>query len=128
MSVVSMDQWVLDLFRAVDAMDAATLAKAFTEDGTFRFGNNPPAVGREQIEQNASGFFAMIGGLSHEITGVWSGTWAGGDVKSVEAEVTYTRQDGTRTQPVPCVSTMRLEGDQIKDYRIFIDVAPVFAP
>jgi hypothetical protein len=70
----------------------------------------------------------MIGGLSHEITGVWSGSWEGGEVKSVEAAVTYTRQDGTRTQPLPATSTLRMEGERIKDYRIFIDVAPLFAP
>ena len=84
-------------------------------------------MGREQIEQNVSGFFSMIGGLSHDIIGVWSGTWKGGEVKSVEAEVTYTRQDGTRTQPLPVTSTLRIEGDQIKAYRIFMDVAPLFA-
>jgi hypothetical protein len=84
-------------------------------------------VGREQVEENVSGFFSMIGGLSHEIIGVWSGTWEGGEVKSVEAEVTYTRQDGTRTQPLPVTSTLRIEDDQIKAYRIFMDVAPLFA-
>jgi ketosteroid isomerase-like protein len=127
MSVMAVDQWMLDLFRAVDAMDASTFAKAFAEDGTFRFGNSEPVVGREQVEENVSGFFSMIGGLSHEIIGVWSGTWEGGEVKSVEAEVTYTRQDGTRTQPLPVTSTLRIEDDQIKAYRIFMDVAPLFA-
>jgi hypothetical protein len=69
----------------------------------------------------------MIGGLSHEITGVWSGSWEGGEVKSVEAEVTYTRKDGTRTQALPVTSTVRMDGDRIKDFRIFMDVSPLFA-
>ena len=125
---MAVDQWVLDFFRAVDAMDASTVAKAFADDGVFQFGNSDPAVGRERVQQNISGFFSMIGGLSHEITGVWSGSWEGGEVKSVEAAVTYTRQDGTRTQPLPATSTLRMEGERIKDYRIFIDVAPLFAP
>jgi ketosteroid isomerase-like protein len=128
MTVKTVDQWVLDFFRVVDAMDAPTLTEAFTEDATFRFGNNPPAVGRGQVEQAVSAFFSMIEGLSHEITGVWSGTWEGGEVTSVEAEVTYSRQDGTRTQPLPVTSTLRREGDQIRDYRIFMDVAPLFVP
>jgi ketosteroid isomerase-like protein len=124
----TMDQRVVDLFSAIDAMDASTVAKAFAEDGTFRFGNTQTAVGREQVEASMTGFFALIGGLRHEITGVWSGTWEGGEVTSVEAEVTYTRQDGSRTQPLPVTSTLRRDGDQIKDYRIFMDVAPLFAP
>ena len=69
----------------------------------------------------------MIGGLSHQIIGVWSGAWEGGEVKSVEAEVTYTRRNGTRTQPLPVTSTLRLQDDQIKDYRIFMDLGPLFA-
>jgi hypothetical protein len=47
-------------------------------------------------------------------------------VKSVEAEVIYARKDGTRTPPLPVTSTLRLQGDLIKDYRIFMDVAPLF--
>jgi ketosteroid isomerase-like protein len=125
--VMAMDQWVADVFRAIDSMDAATFANAFTEDGTFRFGNSEPAVGRLQVEQSVSGFFSMLGGLSHKITGVWSGNWEGGEVVSVEAEVTYTRKDGTLTQALPATSTLRMEGDRIKDYRAFVDISPLFA-
>ena len=127
MNVVLVDQWLQDLFRSIDAMDAPTFARAYSEDGAFRFGNSDPALGREQVERAASGFFSMIGGLSHQIIGVWSGTWEGGEVKSVEAEVTYTRHNGTRTQPLPVTSTLRLQDDQIKDYRIFMDLGPLFA-
>jgi ketosteroid isomerase-like protein len=126
MSVMVVDQWVADLFRAIDSMDAATFANAFTDDGTFRFGNGEPAVGRQQVEQSVSGFFSMLGGLSHQVTGVWSGSWEAGEVRSVEAEVTYTRKDGSLTQALPATSTLRMEGDRIKDYRIFADISPLF--
>lgn len=126
MSVMTADRSVVDLFRAVDSMDAAAFAKAFTEDGTLRFGNNEAVVGRRQLEHSLSSFFSMIGGLSHEIRGVWSGSWEGGEVKSVESEVTYTRKDGTVTQPLPVTSTLRMQGGLIKDYRIFMDVSPLF--
>ena len=127
MGVTPSDQWVVDFFRAIDSMDVSTLTKAFAEEGTFRFGNSEPAVGQQQVEQSLSGFFSMIGGLSHEITGVWSGDWEGGEVKIVEAEVTYTRKDGTVIQALPVTSTIRLEGDRIKDYRVFMDPSPLFA-
>jgi hypothetical protein len=115
------------LFETIDAMDAAGLAAYFTHDGSFRFGNAEPAVGREAVEQAAGGFFAAIGGLSHHITGVWAGGWEHGAVKSVEADVTYTRKDGSRTAPLPVTSTLRMKGDLIRDYRIFIDVSPLFS-
>ena len=72
MNAAVLDQWVVNLFRTIDSMDAPTFAKAFAEDGTFRFGNNEPAMGQTQVEQNVSGFFSMISGLSHKIIGVWS--------------------------------------------------------
>jgi ketosteroid isomerase-like protein len=127
MSVMTVDQSVADLFRAIDSMDAATFANAFAEDGTFRFGNSEPVVGRLQVEQSVSGFFSMLGGLSHQITGVWSGNWEGGEVISVEAEVTYTRKDGTLTPALPATSTLRMAGDRIQDYRAFVDISPLFA-
>jgi ketosteroid isomerase-like protein len=120
------DHWVLDYFRAIDSKDLPTVATAFAEDGTFRFGNSEPAVGRQQVEQAIRGFNTTIGGLRHDITGVWSGAWEGGEVKIVEARVTYTRKDGTRTEPLPVVSTLRMRGDRIQDYRIFMDIAPLF--
>ena len=127
MSVTAVDQWVTDLFRAIDNMDAGTFANAFTEDGTFRFGNSEPVVGRVHVEQSVSEFFSMLGGLSHHVTGVWSGNWEGGEVISVEADVTYTRKDGTLPQAIPATSTMRMDGDRIKDYRAFVDISPLFA-
>jgi hypothetical protein len=48
-------------------------------------------------------------------------------VKSVEAEIVYTRKDGSRTPPLPSTSTIRLKGDLIQDYRIFMDLAPLFS-
>jgi ketosteroid isomerase-like protein len=127
MTVVAVDQRVTDLFRAIDNMDAGTFANAFTEDGSFRFGNSEPVVGRLQVQQGVSEFFSILGGLSHHVTGVWSGSWEGGDVISVEADVTYTRKDGTLTQAIPATSTLRMEGDRIKDYRAFVDISPLFA-
>ena len=120
--------YVADLFHAVDALNATAFAERFTEDGTFRFGNNPPAVGRRQIAESVAGFFSMIGGLKHAIVGVWSGTWEGGAVTSVETTVTYRRKDATVTDALPVTSTLRMRGDLIADFRVFADISPVFAP
>ena len=119
--------YVADLFHAVDALNAAAFAERFAEDGTFRFGNGPAAVGRRQIEESVAGFFSTIGGLKHEILGVWSGTWEGGAVTSVETTVTYRRKDATVTDAIPVTSTLRMRGDLIADFRVFADISPVFA-
>jgi hypothetical protein len=125
--MISTQHYVADLFDAVDALDAAAFAERFTEDGTFRFGNAPPAAGRKHIEESVAGFFSAIGGLKHQIVGVWSGAWEGGAVISVETTVTYRRKDATVTDPIPANSTLRMRGDRIADFRVFADISPLFA-
>ena len=124
---MTVDPWIVDLFSTIDDMDTAGFADVFAEDATFRFGNSDPAVGRQEIKQAVAGFFSMLDGLTHQITGVWKGHWEGGRVTSVETAVTYTRNDGSVVGPLPATSTIRLDGEEIQDYRIFMDIAPVFA-
>jgi hypothetical protein len=125
--MTSTQHYVADLFDAVDALDATAFAARFTEDGTFRFGNAPAAVGRRQIAESVAGFFSTIGGLKHQILGVWSGAWEGGAVTSVETTVTYRRKDATVTDAIPVTSTLRMRGNLIADFRVFADISPVFA-
>jgi hypothetical protein len=120
--------FVTDLFDAVDALDAAAFAHRFAEDGSFRFANALPVVGRRQIEESVAGFFSILGGIRHDIVGVWSGAWEGGDVTSVETLVVYTRQDATLTDPIAATSTLRMQGGLIKDFRTFADISPLFTP
>lgn len=126
--MTSTQHYVANLFDAVDGLDATAFAERFTEDGTFRFGNGPAVVGRQQIKESVAGFFSTIGGLKHEIVGVWSGAWEGGAVTSVETTVTYRRKDATVTDAIPVTSTLRMRGDLIADFRVFADISPVFAP
>jgi hypothetical protein len=120
------DKWVVDFFKSIDEMDVAGFAKAFTEDGMFRFANGEAVVGPRHVEQSLAGFYGTIAGLKHEITGIWTGRWEEGEVKSVEAGVTYTRKDGSVTKPIPVTTTIRFRGLLIKDYRIFMDISPLF--
>jgi hypothetical protein len=123
----SIEVYVAHLFDAVDSLNATAFAERFAEDGTFRFGNAPAVVGRQQIAESVAGFFSTIGGLQHQIVGVWSGGWEGGAVTSVETTVTYRRTDATVTDALPVTSTLRMRGDLIADFRVFADISPVFA-
>ena len=74
-------------------------------------------------------FFASLAGVSHEVLGVWTGTWSGGNVVSVESEVTYARLDGSRVGPLPVTSTVRLTvRGTVARYQIYIDPTPLSAP
>ncbi len=115
--------FVAPLFRSIDAMDADRFASFLTRDAVFRFGNGPEVRGSDAIRATVAGFFGMIAGLEHRITDTWSqpGTVI------CRGEVTYTRKDGTKLT-VPFADVFEMRGDQVGDYRIYMDVSALFSP
>ncbi len=110
------------VFADVDRMDAKAFASHLSEDCVLRFGNADELVGREAIEEGIDGLFASIKGLSHRIVG----EWALGETEIVEVDVTYTRLDDDAVT-LPAVVVGRRGGDLFDEYRIYVDLAPVYA-
>jgi ketosteroid isomerase-like protein len=119
---MEISEWARRLFATIDRMDAHAFASYLTEDGVFRFANQPAARGRVAVEAAVSGFFSTIAGLRHELLREWRQP----DSVVVEGCVTYTRQDGGSVT-VPFVDVLDLCNGAISDYRIYVDAAPVFA-
>lgn len=111
-----------ELFETVDAMDAQGFATYFTEDAHFRFGNAPSLNGRAAIASSIEDFFSNLKGLRHTIHDVWEID----DAVISEVEVIYTRLDGTEVQ-LPAATVARCDGDLMRDYRIYMDINPLFA-
>jgi ketosteroid isomerase-like protein len=111
-----------ELFADIDRMDAKAFVSYLSEDCVLRFGNADAVSGREAIEGAIAGFFTTIKGLSHEILGQWDVD----DTTILQFETTYTRIDD-RQVTVPAVTIFRRGGDLIDDYRIYVDLAPVYA-
>jgi ketosteroid isomerase-like protein len=111
------------MFRDIDRMDADAWAAYLAPDAVMRFGNADPVHGRQACRDALQGFYDTIAGLRHEVSGQWED-----DASTVvEATVTYTRGDG-REVAVPVVTIYRTNSDDlIADYRVYIDLAPVFA-
>ena len=109
------------VFSRVDAMDAQGFASYLTADSNFVFGNWPAAEGPKAAAQAVSDFFSGINGIEHDIQDVWEK----GDTVCVRLAVTYHRKDGTSVT-LPCANIWKCLGDKIADYRIYMDVNPVF--
>jgi len=111
------------LFADIDSMEPGRFSAHLAEDVTFRFGNADPVHGRAAVHDVWAGFCAGVDGVRHEIVERWDTDTA----TIVEAEVTYTRKDGSEVS-LPVTTIYRTAGgDAIVDYRIFMDVAPLFA-
>ncbi|MDX2548861.1 nuclear transport factor 2 family protein [Streptomyces sp. WI04-05B] len=111
------------VFALVDTTDAAGFSRLFAPQGRLRFANNEPMTGPEAIEAGVNGFFTTIKGLEHTVLH----EWADGSDTIVELSVDYHRSDGG-TVTVPVVSIWRVdESGLIDDYRVYFDLAPVYA-
>jgi ketosteroid isomerase-like protein len=112
------------IFQKVDTMDPHALDEVFAEDGTMVFGNGEPLVGREAISAGCGAFLSILQGLRHRILNEWQV-----DADTIaETEVTYTRLDGKEIS-IPAVSIWRVRDDGlIASYRVYFDVAPIYAP
>lgn len=107
----------------IDGMDAAESVKLFAESARLTFGNGQPMVGRDAIKAGTDVFYSSIAGLRHRILNEWT---VGQDTIA-EAAVTYTRHDG-RQVTIPAATIWRVRDDGlITNYRVFIDLAPVYA-
>ncbi|MBC9719455.1 nuclear transport factor 2 family protein [Streptomyces sp. TRM66268-LWL] len=79
-------------------------------------------TGRNDVKQAVTDFFATIDGLSHHLLQ----TWEMKDTVIVQADVTYLRKDGRRVT-VPNADILTFSGGLVRDWRIYIDLAPVYA-
>lgn len=122
--------WARDIYEnGVDHKDARKFAAAFTRDATLRFGNNPRLEGRDAIEAAIAQFFTAMISLRHSP----KGQFLDGETLFLEAEVTYTRHDQQKVT-VPAMTVFHLAGTGedgrpvADDCRIYVDLAPLFAP
>ena len=110
------------LFDDIDSMEPERFTAHLADDVTMRFGNSDPIQGRNAVHDTWAGFCEGIDGVSHSLVEQWQS----GSGTVVEAEVTYTRKDGG-TVTVPVATIYRERDGDIADYRIVIDLAPLFA-
>ncbi len=110
------------LFAAIDAKDGAAFVAYLTENAIFRFGSAPPVQGRDAIQAAVEGFFATIAGCSHSV----DNKLRQGDTVVCEGIVTYTRHDGSEIE-LPFTDVFEYEGILIAHYKIYMDVAPLYA-
>jgi ketosteroid isomerase-like protein len=115
--------FVEQMFARVDVRDAEGFAACFTEHGSFRFANTPMLTGRAAIRDFIAGFFAGIGGISHQFEGCWSVD----DRAFCNGLVTYVRKDGSELT-VPWSTVSRFEDGKLAEYLAYVDASKLFAP
>ena len=109
------------MFAAIDSKDTQAFVGFLTDDAVFRFGSAPAVRGREAILAAVDGFFGTIEGCSHDV----QKTLASGSTLVCEGEVTYRRHNDTEIT-LPFTDIFEYDGDLIAQYKIYIDIAPLY--
>jgi ketosteroid isomerase-like protein len=112
---------VRSLFEAMDGAAIPAAAALMTDDVHVRFGNGDPIEGRDAFAVSGEQFTASIGSIRHEITYIQNFE----DVVVVEMQVHYTRLDAKQLT-LPCCNVFRMRDGLVADYRVYMDISPVY--
>jgi len=87
-----------------------------------QLGNADVVEGKAEFVEALQVFFGSVAGFRHTVTNVWS------DLDAVIAELKghYIRLDGTELT-LPCCNLFRLRDGAVADYRVYMDITPVYA-
>ena len=122
MTVGMRPEWLGSLFTAIDNKDTETFLEYLTDNALFRFGSAPAVRGSETIRAAVAGFLDTIKGSTHSL----ANTLANGSTLVCEGEVTYQRLNNSELT-LPFVNVFELDGELIAHYKIYIDIAPLYA-
>jgi ketosteroid isomerase-like protein len=110
------------IFAAFDSKDIGVLAALVTDDVRLQIGNAEVVDGKADFVEALQIFFSSVAAFRHTVTNVWSDV----DAVIVELKVSYTRLDGTELT-LPCCNVFRLRNGAVADYRVYMDITPVYA-
>ena len=118
-----MSRDIAAIFADIDAFDPDKFVAHLTPDVRFRFGNLDPVTGRAAVKDAVAGFFSTIARPDPPHP---ERVRAGGETVIAQIDVEYLRQDG-KSVTVPNADILVFDGDLVRDWQIYIDVAPVYA-
>jgi len=115
-------EWFEELFATIDQLDSESFVSYLTEDAQFIYGSMPPVQGKEAIRNFTSEFFGSLAGIGHNLLR----TWVVENTRLCEGEVTYDLPDN-RKITLPFMNVFDMEGEKIREYKIYVDPSPLAA-
>lgn len=114
---------VRNFFAAADSLDIERFSAALPEDVLWRFANFPVARGIAEVRAQYAMVVDVATYMRHDIVGIWRDR----DCITVETRVYYTDRCG-REFNYPGCDILFVEGQSIKEVRIFVDNHELFIP
>lgn len=117
---------IRSIFAATDAKDTDAKLELVTDDVSLVFGSAEAIHGKNAFAEASDTFNDSLREVRHEITGLWVVSDGGEDLVLCQLQVHYTRLDG-KALTLPCFNVFRVDDGLISDYRIYMDIGPVYA-
>ena len=116
---------VTAIFDAIDHGDLDTVSSILADDVQIFFANTGPFLGKQAFAELHAQFMGTIAAVRHELHELWQ---ASEDAAVFIARLTvhYQTKDGNWVS-LPCCNVFRFHGDMIVEYRVYLDITPVFA-
>lgn len=115
---------VRDFFALADNWGYRRYGEYLSEDVLCVFGNAEPIHGLADLLELSEQMESSLAGFSHDLKGIRQDI--DGEHVTVEAEVTYTRKDGSQLT-VPSAAVLRFgPAELIHEYRIYIDLSTLY--
>jgi uncharacterized protein (TIGR02246 family) len=108
---------------AVDRGDAGAFASWFAEDARYRFGNSEATIGRAAVAAATAGAADALPWVRHTIDQVAHVD----DQLFCRFTIATANPSGDEVK-LPCVTVIWVDGGEIVDYRVHMDLAPAFEP
>lgn len=115
------NQFILDMYHAIDAKSSTGMCEFLTEDAMFRFANLPAVEGKSNIIAFLDGFFGSLKAIRHSDIE----TWHDRNAWFVTGKVAYTRHNDSVLN-VPFSVLLKMRENKIKDYLIFVDASELY--
>ena len=109
---------IIKLFESIDKNDVGGFLDFLTDDVHFKFGNQDPVDGKENLRKELNDFYKTIKSISNDILNVWEQE----EVIICRGVVTYTRHDDSILD-VPFVNIFKMKQNLIKEYLIYADIS-----
>jgi hypothetical protein len=118
---MTQNNFVTELYSAIDVKDTIKLVSNMTEDSIFRFANLPAVEGKGNISAFLDGFFQSIKSIRHSDIESWNTA----DVHFVTGRVNYTRFNDS-VLSVPFAVLLKMKASLIKEFLIFVDNSELY--
>lgn len=117
------ERLVREFFAAADSLDIERFSSVLPADVIWRFANFPVANGIAEVRAQYAMVVDVAAKMHHNIVGIWRDR----DCITVETRVRYTDRHG-REFSYPGCDIIFVEGETIKEVRIFVDNHEMFIP